>query len=464
MSPEASAIASTKSLTKYPSGSARELWTISFPLMLSLMSASLMLFFDRLFLARYSIEALNASTNASVLAAAIQFAFISTSCIAEVMVGRYNGAGKFERLGQPVWQMIWFSLMSAAIFFPIGWFLSSLLFHGSPYADLEIHYFEYLMLFGPVFCLSGALSSFYIGQGKVLFVTLTVIIANAINVGLDLLLIFGWEPFIPSIGIVGAAVATGIAQTLQCIILFISFIRRRNRQRFGTGNFRFNKLLFFRCLKIGVPNATAHSLEVFAWAVFFRMMTTVSEEHITVVAISQSIFFLFTFINEGISKGATAIAANMIGARQWSLVWKLFTSGVKIYLVLFVLTGFVLVGNPSVLIQWFLPEGGDVSHLEISALVESACFWVWIFFFFDGINWLVIGLLTAAGDTKFVLKTGGTTVWLFAVLPIYIFVVLLGHKADTAWAITSVYGFLTASIFFLRFRSEKWKEAALSSS
>ena len=35
-----------KGLTPYPQGSIRELWQISFPLMISLMSVSLMLFLD----------------------------------------------------------------------------------------------------------------------------------------------------------------------------------------------------------------------------------------------------------------------------------------------------------------------------------------------------------------------------------------------------------------------------------
>lgn len=448
-----------KTLTKYPSGSLRELWTISFPLMISLMSGSCMIFLDRLLLARFSLEALNACVNATVIVAALQFAFLTTAAISEVFVGQYNGGEQYKKIGEPVWQMIWFSLLSALLFLPLGAWAGPLFFYDLTYAPLEIAYFKWLMYFGPIFCLSAALSSFYIGRGSVNFVTLIVIFANVLNVLLDWILIFGFEPFVPALGIAGAAIATGVSQFIQCTILFIGFIRKKNRQQFGTSNWAFNKKCFVQCIKIGFPNSMAHTLEIIAWAVFFRMMTMVGNEHITVVAICQSIFMLFAFIAEGISKGATAIAANMIGAKQWDLVWKLFRSGIKFYFQAFLILGLILVIDPSPLIDWFI--GGDpalASNQAIKDVAISACIWMWVYFLFDGIHWLVIGLLTAAGDTKFLLWVNGLSSWIFAVAPIYFFIVVLGHKADIAWLITAVYAFLACLIYLWRFRTEKWRQ------
>ena len=60
-------------MTRYPEGSLRELWAISSPLMISTLAMLFMIFTDRIFLAHYSIGALNASVNAGTLA----WAFIS---------------------------------------------------------------------------------------------------------------------------------------------------------------------------------------------------------------------------------------------------------------------------------------------------------------------------------------------------------------------------------------------------
>jgi len=450
-----SALKKPKAQSTAIDGSVRNLWAISFPLMLSLLSGSLMLFFDRLFLARFSIDALNASTNASVVAAALQFAFISTASIGEIMVGRYNGAGKFSKLGRPVWQMIWFSLMTTCIFIPLG-LTGDVFFSASSYAALEKEYFFWVMLFGPVFCVVSALSAFYIGRGSLKFVTITVICANIVNIVLDSALIFGVPLLLKPLGISGAAIATGLSQVLQAGVLFAVFLNKRNRLKFGTGDYRFSWASFKKCLNIGLPNALAHTIEIFAWVVFFRLMTAKGEDYLTVAAISQSIYFLFTFITEGISKGAMALAANMIGAKRWNEVWRLFASGVKFYAGIFLFLGFFLVLDSDPLVKLFYPQEQALTP-SVQASVKSAMVWVWVFFLFEGLNWLIIGLLTAAGDTRFVFKVTSSTIWIFALLPIYVFVVCFGASAAVAWQLTAFYGLVTCLIFMWRFQSEKWR-------
>lgn len=450
-----------KGLTPYPQGSLRELWQISFPLVISLMSASLMLFLDRLFLARYSLTALNAAAHAGASVQFLQFWSIATVSIAEVFVGRYNGAGKLEKIGKPVWQMIWLALGTFCIYIPIGLFAGPYLFFSETYKQLEIEYFRLLTCIIPIAALSAALSAFYIGRGKVRFVTAVMLGANLINVLLDALLIFGFSPWIPPLGISGAAIATGIALTCQAAILFFAFFCKNNRQSYGTGRWRINKRLFRSCVAIGLPNAVAHSIEIFAWVLIFDLMTRLGSDYMTVVTIAQSILFLFSFFTEGLSKGATAIASNFIGSQRQDLVWKLLASGTKFYACIFILLGGLLVWNPDPLISWFLPESATQS-LATQATLRAACFWVWLYFLFDGISWLLIGLLTAAGDTRFVMKVGGTAPIIFALLPVYIFVFQWGAPANVTWMSIAFCSFASGLIYLWRFRSEKWKEAVLA--
>lgn len=443
--------------TSNMTGSMRELWALSFPLMLSLMSSSLMFFWDRLLLAQFSIDAHNAATLAGTWVTFLQFPFLCTTCIAEVFVGKYNGAGQEKKIGKPVWQMIWLSLFSTLIFIPLGCVAGTTLFADSPYAFLEMEYFRYMMAFGPIFCLSSALSTFYIGRGCVKFVTVTIIGANILNTVLAYAFIFGIESYLPAMGIAGAALATGISQLIQTLVLFFDFIRPAYRERFGTGQFRFAKDEFIKCIRLGLPSSLAHTIEILAWAVFFRMLMSAGEEHFTVVSIAQSIFFLFTFLTEGISKGATAIASNLIGAGKWKELWQLLYSGIKFYIIIFVVFGILFFINPSPLIHLFFNDEQSVSP-QMYELITSCCMWVWVFFLFDGIHWLVVGLLTAAGDTKFVLKAGSCSVWIFALLPTYLIIILMEKTPDMAWAITAFYGLMVCSIYLIRFYSMRWKD------
>ena len=451
----------SKGLTPYPQGSLRELWQISFPLIISLMSASLMLFLDRLFLAHYSLTSLNAAAHAGASVQFLQFWSIATVSIAEVFVGRYNGAGKMEKLGQPVWQMIWLAMGSFIIYVPIGLLAGPYLFFSESYKHLEIEYFSILTCFIPFAALSTALSAFYIGRGRVMFVTGVMLGSNLINVVLDIILIFGLHPWIPALGISGAAWATSSALIYQAIILFAAFYCRSNRQLYGTGRWKINKRLFRSCLGIGLPNAVAHSIEILAWVLIFDMMARLGSDYMTVVTIAQSILFLFTFITEGLSKGATTIASNFIGSDKQDLVWKLLASGAKFYASMFLLLGVLLVWYPDPLISWFIPEASLLSTATRETL-HAACFWVWLYFLFDGISWLLIGLLTAAGDTRFVMKIGGAAPIVFALFPVYLFVFKWGAPAHITWMLIAFYAFASAVIYLWRFKSEKWKEVVLA--
>ena len=80
--------------------------------MISAFASMLMIFTDRLFLAHYSIEALNAAVASGTLAWAFMAGIGMITAMSEIFVARYNGAAQYKLLGVPVWQMLWISLFS----------------------------------------------------------------------------------------------------------------------------------------------------------------------------------------------------------------------------------------------------------------------------------------------------------------------------------------------------------------
>jgi MATE family multidrug resistance protein len=153
-------------LTQFPVGSLREILTVSWPLILGLLSNSLMMFSDRLFLANYSLTALNAATTggmAGILLSILPFVIAGMS---EVFVGRLNGEETHAEIGKSVWQMIWFSIAMGPIFMIASRLLTPVLFYGSPLIDLEGAYFIILSDYNIFWCLSIALMGFFIGTGR----------------------------------------------------------------------------------------------------------------------------------------------------------------------------------------------------------------------------------------------------------------------------------------------------------
>lgn len=70
------------------------------------------------------------------------------------------------------------------------------------------------------------------------------------------------------------------------------------------------------------------------------------------------------------------------------------------------------------------------------------------FLILDGANWIMVGMLTAAGDTRFILKVNTFNIVFFSFLPTYYFVVVKKLPPETIWAIGTPMLWLEYVYFF----------------
>lgn len=448
-------------LTRYSEGSLKELWTISYPLILSILSVNIMIFVDRLILAKYDTKAMNAAVVAVLIFNVFQCGAVGIASISEVFVGQYNGAQKHKQIGEPVWQMIWFSLMTAFIFVPVGLLAGPFFISHADYAADGIPFFKVLMLFGPTFPLAAALSSFFIGRGSVKRVMITTIGSNILNIILDFLLIFGVNGFLPALGAKGAALATGISQTLQALLLLGVFLQDRHRDSHGTDQWKFKPALFFKGLRIGLPNAFSGVFDALAWSVLAQILAAASAAHMTVYSIGDSFYVLFAVGFLGLQKGVTAVAANYLGANREEVLSRTLRAGAKLVFGILLCLSIPMFCFPERLAELF-SESGSASLLDPSLQrhIQIAMRWLWLYFMFDAISALVCGLLTAAGDTFFVMGMNTANAWLFSVIPTYFCVFYFGGSPILSWGLWALYGFVNALCFFLRYRLKTNSSAA----
>lgn len=445
-------------LTRYPEGSIRELWNISLPLMISSLASLFMIFTDRIFLAHYSIEALNASVNAGTFAWALMAGIGMVTSMSEVFVAQYNGGKHYKRLGIPVWQMIWFSLFTIVFFIPMAIWGGPYIFGGDRYAELEVQYFGWLMIFGPSYAMMMAFSGFFIGRGKTKALIWLAIITNLINTGLDWALIFGIPGILPEMGIRGAAIATCSGYLFESAVLGYLFLKKENRELYGAAHWRLNWREMKKCCRIGFPQGIFYSLEVLGWAVFYWMMTSLGEKHITISSICQSFTVLLSFFCDGLSRGGAAVAGNLIGSQRHALVKKVLRSSFFLFSLFSIGTALILLVDPVDIIRVLFIENPDSA---IQDSLKTCMIFAFTYIFFDGLRWIFSGLLVAAGDTFFLLIAGSLSVWIFLLAPLYLIVVKNNLSVEYAWGITVLYAALFFIIYWARFQQGAWQKIAL---
>lgn len=410
-------------------------------------------FCNRLFLAHYSFEALEASVSAVYLCTLFQNPCIRITSVVQVFVGLFNGAKQFDRVGPYVWQMIWFSLISMIVTLPLSGLVAPLVFGGTSIREHATTYFLTLMMGNFLFPMGAALSSFFIGRGKTRIILFSTLFTYALNISLDYLLIFGVPTLIPPMGIFGAALANLIAQSAFCTALLFFFLRREERTVYQTGRWAFNWEVLRDQIKFGFPRALARVLLLAAWVCTARIMTLKGGDYLMVLSVGGSLILLFTFINDGLCQGMITIASHAIGAREYPAIWKMVRSGLLLLLLMASLMAIPYLLFPNWTLTVFFPNSLSP---ESFAILKRSFIWLWVFFCAYGFNCIGFSLITASRDMLFYV-IAMCFVWCTTYLPAYFAFNSWNWPPDTLWLIMSMDALIFGIVYLVRSSKERWK-------
>lgn len=452
----------SKKLNEAQEESISSLWKVSYPIMIFFLSMVAMQFVDRVFLARYSSDALSAVAGSGTLFWCPFFSWITLASRTEAFVAQYNGAKLYSKLGEPVWQMLYLSLFSIPFFLFLAWPIKSFLYKTHFINHLEAEYFQWSCFFAPFSVVLASVSGFYIGQKKTKIINWIGLFGNGVNVLLDPLLIFGWRQYIPPLGVRGAAIATGIGILTQVVIILFLYFRKINRIHYGVFPSKFIRPLFFRMISKGLPSAIALSSELLGWALFYWLMKKTSDLHIFAASLGQSCLQLFIFFGAGLEKGSSSIAGNLIGSQNFSEIKKLFKSGFLLCLAFFfIILSFRTHFMSEVVLALFKNHPSGINPESLKTLVCGILGSITIYLALENIRWHINGILNAAGDTFFVMIYGVLSVWVFLLLPGYFFIFRGKGSIMSSFYIWVAYSFSALLLALWRFFSEKWKEKRL---
>lgn len=406
----------------------KDLFKLSFPLILSMLSVCILGVCDRLFLAHYSTISLEACAAVSDL---ICFCVLPLELLAgsiQVLIGRCVGARQERLVGSYLWQMVFFSLLSMLLLLPLAPILSDFFLKGSPIEGEGKAYFHCYMSSAFLFPLGVALNSFYVGIGKTRMTIWITLCAHITNVLLDWLLIFGVKGILLPQGAFGAALATVLSQAVYCGLFFVLILQSYHREKFGTGLWQWNWSRGYECLRLGAPFAASRCLSFLGWTMLGRLTILKGGSYLLTNAIGASILTLFMAIQDGIIQAVNSRASYYIGAgdlRQLRSFW--WTASVLFLLIQTVFALPFLVFKTQFL-RLFLHDPKD-----IEVMVHS-CFWMWFYLTGQAFWRMSQGCLTCLNDTLFILLVTPVSNFLTILLPIYLAIQVWDLPAQCIWA------------------------------
>ncbi len=441
-------------------GGYREVLVIAIPLILSTGAWSVLLFVDRMFLAWHSSNAIAAAMPAGMASFAMLCLFIGTAAYVNTFVAQYFGAKEENKIGEILWQGIYFSFISLVIIFP-AYFLAddlfSLIGHTIEVQILEIEYFKILMYSAVFVVLNNTLTSFFSGMGKTMIVMWVSLFITILNIVLDYLLIFGHYGF-PELGIQGAAMATNIAITSGSVLLVLLIFQKKYIQRFHLlTSCKFNSELFGRLIYFGSPNGVRLFIDMTSFTAFLMFVGTLGTHQLVASNIAFNINALAFLPMIGLMIGVAVIVGQRLGEDKPEIAEKATWSAIHIALTFFGALAILYLWLPDIFIYPFTLNGGLDDINQSKELITLLLRFLAFFALFDALFLVFLGALEGAGDTRFILKMSILMSIGLLVIPCFIYVHYFKAELLVLWWIITANVVMYCLVFLWRFTQGPWK-------
>lgn len=436
-----------------------EMLAISLPMVVSSACDTVMVFTDRLFLARLDPELMNAVMAGGLTSFVMASFFVGLLGYTTALVAQHLGAGHKKDCAVVATQ----ALLFAALAYPLILGARPLAFAGMARMGLsegqlsaQILYLD-LLLYGSIFGLGRtALSGFFSGVGRTRVVMAASFASMVVNVGLCYLFVFGAFGF-PRMGIRGAAYATILSGALGFLILAAAYLGRRNREEYSVrSSFRFDRALAGKLLRFGSPTGA----EIFLNVLAFNLMIMVFHSLGPVAATATTVVFNWDFVSfvplMGIGIGVTSLVGRSMGAGRPDLAHHSTLAGLKLgsmysFCILVLFAGF-----PGPLVEVFRPAGPSPVFDEA---VPTAVFMVRmaaVYVMSDTLLCIFISALRGAGDTRWAMFASVTLHW--TMLGALTLMIRVFHVTPEAgWVTVVLFFLLFSATVILRYRQGKWR-------
>jgi putative MATE family efflux protein len=451
--------ANRPSLTEGPI--AKTLFLFSLPILLGNVLQSLNGSINSIWIGKYLGEqALAATSNANILMFLLISSIFGIAMAAVILIGQNLGAKRVEEAKRVVGTSAVFFLVLSLIVGGLGVIFSPAILgwmNTPPDAmDLAISYTRIIFVGVPFMFGYNLVMAVLRGSGDAKTPFYFLLLSAVLDIVLNPLLIEGMGPF-PKMGISGSAVATFIAQLVSFVLLLL---------------YLYNKKYFLRITKDDL-----HMLRI-QWSIVRSLISKGLPMGINMVVVSLSNLFLIHLVNSygseasaafgvasqissyvqmpamAIGGAVTSMAAQNIGAGQWSRVNRITWTGVAFNIVL---TGLIVVFihlfNREA-VGLFLPAEGKA--IDIGVHINNVTLWSFILF---GIFNVVAGVVRSSGAVMVPLVVTFLALLIVRIPLSY----WLGHAYgfDAIWWSFPASFMLAVILNVWYYRFGKWKEVKM---
>lgn len=432
----------------------KQIWIITYPVLISLLMEQLIGMTDTAFLGRVGEIELGASALAGVYYLAIFMIGFGFRVGAQILMARRNGEQEYSQIGAIFNQGVLFLLMLAAVLFTVSQVFSPAVLRkliGSEQVYAATLSYINWRVYGFFFSFVAEMfRAFYVATTRTKILTLNSIVMVLSNVVFNYLLIFGKFGF-PALGIAGAAIGSSLAE-LVSVLFFVLYTRNKIDYR-KYGLFRFGSMqwqLLKRILSVSVWTMLQSFLSLSTWFMFFISVEHLGERPLAITNIVRNVSAVPFMLMNAFASTNSSLVSNLMGAGKAdqvpSLCWKVIKMCGIFELPLLLLIAFF----PTLILRIY------TDNME---LVHSAVASLWVMdssYLVSVPGFIMFFAVSGTGNTRSALLMEISALVIYIA---YIYVMIFHLRVDVAlcWTTEHVYAVSILILSVLYFRFGNWR-------
>ncbi len=351
--------------------------SMSLPMVLSMLVNSLYNIVDSFFVAQINENAMTALSlvypvQNFITAVAIGFAIGINSIIAF-----YLGTEEYSTANTVATQGMVFALIHSIIITISGIsiipFFLRMFTSSEIVIDFGVRYSVIVFSFTLIIILGGTFEKIFQAVGNMKITMISMICGCITNIVLDPLLIFGIG-FFPEMGIEGAALATGIGQTVTFFIYLVNYFIHPIRVRISSQYLTFDKKIVFKLYFIGVPATLNMALPSVLISSLNAILAAYSDVYILILGIYYKLQTFLYLPANGIIQGMRPLIGYNYGAGEYKRVKQIYNIVLCMSSMIMILGTIICLLIPGQLIGLFTNVSETIFNGEIALRIISAGF------------------------------------------------------------------------------------------
>lgn len=398
------------------------------------------------------IESLAAAGIVGSFLSAIIWIVAQTKTAISSIVSRHLGSNRLHAVKTLIPQAIAFNFLFSLVIYGVTAFFANSIFSAYNAEGLILtyaeEYYQIRAIGYPLTLVTFAIFGVFRGLQNTLWAMKCSLTGAVVNVGLDYLLVYGIEDYIPAMHLKGAAIASLIAQAVMLMMALWFF---------------FKKTIFHLKLSFNI-NPQLKGLLVMAANLFVRTAalnfaiylanayaTDYGKNYIAAQSILMNIWLFFAFFIDGYANAGNAIGGKLLGAKDYTSLWKL-SKKISKYSVIIAL---ILMAICAI----FYNEIGLIFNKEASVLVLfSSVFWLVLLMQpVNAIAFMFDGIFKGLGEAKYL-----RNLLLFATFLVFTPILLIsdyfGLKLYGVWIAFFAWMLIRSSALVFQFRRKYLKK------